>query len=245
MEGSSKRIKEEFGMHSEAEAVSAYGSLNRDFMYANYPLIAEELISRTNFKDGVILDIGTGLGTLAFEFAVRLPEAHIYGVDISPEMLDEAKRTAGEKKIENIKFILGDVQNLNMKDCSFDLIVSFGVLHHLTDLKSLFSGIKNLLKTEAVAYVYDLRKDAPQEVVSEIASSMNDASQRAFLESVREAYDLDYIKEVIEGVHFSEYALSYPQYCRSTIIKNKEILKKSRFIGERFNKILVECRLKK
>ena len=94
MQRESKKIKEEFGFDSEAEAVKEYHSLNREFMHLNYPLIADEIISRLNLEKGTILDIGTGLGSLAFEFARRLPQAKVYALDIELE-LEEGIRKKG------------------------------------------------------------------------------------------------------------------------------------------------------
>lgn len=235
-----KRIREEFGFESEIEAVREYHSLNRDLMYFNYPLIAEEAISRLNFKKGTILDIGAGLGALTVEFARRLPDSKIYGIDISEEMLGEAERLARKENIGNVEFMRCDAQNMVFRDASFDLIVSFGVLHHLKDLKQAFTELKRVLKKGGAAYIYDLKKDAPPDIVSETASGMNPAQRKAFLESVNEAFDPAHLEGILSSLGFSDYSLSCPKYSRRTIIKNKDILRKSRLLGDRFNKMLIE-----
>lgn len=240
-----KKIKEEFGLTDESAAVKEYGVLNSDFMYANYPLIADEIISRLNLAQGAILDIGTGLGTLAMELAKRLPQAVIWGVDISEEMLKQARKNADEKKANNIRFLACDVHKMPFRDLSFDLIVSFGVLHHLRDVRPVFSGMKDALKPGGAAYVYDLKRDAPEDIVSEIASVMSPLQRKAFLESVEESLKESHLENILQASGFSEYALLTPQYSRKTLIKNKDLLRSSKFMGERFNKILFECFLKK
>jgi len=245
MQDETKKIKDEFGFESEAEAVKEYSLLNRDFMYTNYPLIAEEITSRLKFTKGIILDIGTGLGSLAIEFARKLPESKVYGIDVSQEMLKEAESLSKEKRISNVEFRNCDVHNMTFQDNYFDLIISFGVLHHLKDIKLAFSQITRVLKAGGLAYVYDLRKDSPQEVVAEIANQMNPDQKRAFLESLKEDIDLVYLEDILKNLGVSEYSLAYPKYSRRTIIKNKELLRSANFLGERFNKILVECFLLK
>lgn len=240
-----KRIREEFGFHSEADAVKEYEALNKDFMYLNYPLIADEVISRLNLQNGSILDVGTGLGSLAFEFAKRLPQTKIYALDISQEMLDGAERIAQEEKLNNVEFICADAHRLEFADASFDLVVSFGILHHLSDVRLFFSEVKRVLKEKDIAYIYDLRKDAPEDIVSEVASGMNPAQKRAFLESVKEAFIPAELEKILSNLGFSEFTLSTPKFSRRTIVKNMHFLKKGKLVGDRFNRIMLEGFLRK
>lgn len=239
-----KKIKEEFGLQDEAQAVQEYSTLISAVMYPNYPLIADEVLSRLQRMPGRILDIGTGLGTLAMEFAKRLPQSQILGVDLSIEMLQEAQKKASEKS-SHLKFIACDVHKFCLQDLSFDLVVSFGVLHHLHDLEAVFSGVRSLLGPGGVAYIYDLKKEAQPDIVSEIAAVMSPLHRKAFLESVEESFSEDHLRNTLAHAGFSAYSLSSPKFSRSTLIKNKEVLRQSSFLGERFNHILWECCLKK
>lgn len=242
--GRNKKIKDEFGFESEAQAVVEYALLNQNFMYANYPLIADELTDKLKLKNNLILDIGTGLGSLAIEFAKRLPGAKVYGLDISQDMICAAKKNAEEHKLKNLEFVLGDVAKIGLEGITFDLVTSFGVLHHLGDLETTFNQIKGVLKDGAVAYIYDLRQDAPSETVEEIANTMSEIQKKAFLGSVKEALSLDRLEKVISSCNFSEHKITTPVFSRRTIVKNLAMLRLSKFSGEKFNRILLECFLK-
>jgi ubiquinone/menaquinone biosynthesis C-methylase UbiE len=241
----SKRIREEFGLQSEIDAVREYSSLNKDFMYLNYPLIADEIISRLNLEKCFILDVGTGLGSLAREFAGRLPQSYVYGIDVSEEMLNEAIKDAQLEGISNLELILSDVHSLAFEDNFFDVVVSFGVLHHLSDIRVAFSEIKRVLKEGGNAFIYDLRKDAPPHIVSEIANQMPSSHKIAFLESVKEAPDVSSVEDVVRGLNVSQYSQCYPEFSRTTIVKNKDMLKEFRFLGKRFNKVSVQIHIQK
>lgn len=240
----SKRIKEEFGLENEELAVKEYICLNQDFMSATYPLLADEVIARLNLRQGFILDLGTGLGSLAREFAKRLAKAKVFGIDISEEMLTKAKEFAKNENLANIEFILQDAGKLNFPENYFDLVVSYGVLHHLKDLKGMFSQLKRVLKKEGYAFLYDLRPDSPKEVIFEIAQKLPSLQSKAFLESVKESLSPDYFDSILKELGFSEYAFSTPHFSRATIVKNKAVLEKSKMLGRRFNEIILEISLK-
>lgn len=241
----SKKIGEEFGLASEAEAVKEYSLLNKDIMYPNYPLIASELILTLNLNQVRIVDIGTGLGSLAFEFAKRLTSSKVYGIDISGDMLKEAKSRKVRENISNVEFKRADAQRLGFEDNFFDLVVSFGVLHHIKDIKKVFLEITRVLKAGAVAFIYDLRKDAPEEVVSEIAKHMPSLQSKAFLESVKEACEISYLENILSSLNIKEYTLSYPKFSRKALIENKDILRMSKFMSREFNKLLVQIKITK
>jgi ubiquinone/menaquinone biosynthesis C-methylase UbiE len=245
MENESKRISEEFGLASESEAVKEYRCLNRDFMYANYPLIADEIIAGLRREKPCILDMGTGLGSLARECAKRLPAGRVYGIDISAEMLDEAQAINATETVSNLTLMRSDITCMAFADNTFDGIISFGVLHHLGAVADAFSEVSRVLKEGGQAFLYDLRKNPPEEIVTEIADQMPPSQKRAFLESVREGLDLSTIESAVKSLGFACYSLSYPSYSRATIVKNKSVLHASRFLGKRFNQLLVMIYLQK
>ncbi len=72
-----------------------------------------------------ILDIGCGKGYLLFDFLKVLPNAQVYGLDISKYAIENAK--------EEIKPYIhhGNATNLPWEDDFFDLVISINTLHCL------------------------------------------------------------------------------------------------------------------
>jgi SAM-dependent methyltransferase len=64
-----------------------------------------------------ILDIGTGTGDGAITAAGRWPAADVTGVDVSPEMVEEARRKAPE-----LCFEVADASRLDFPEGAFDLV---------------------------------------------------------------------------------------------------------------------------
>ncbi|WP_337967063.1 peptide chain release factor N(5)-glutamine methyltransferase [uncultured Flavobacterium sp.] len=70
-----------------------------------------------------ILDIGTGSGCIAISLAKNLPNAEVYGFDVSKKAIETAKRNAINNKVD-VTFMFQDVLELEELRCKFDVIVS-------------------------------------------------------------------------------------------------------------------------
>lgn len=102
-----------------------------------------------------ILDIGSGLGGVGLYLAKNF-ETNITGIDISPEMVAEAKRRIPDKLKDNLHFQLyDDMTMLPFADASFDIVFSKGVLTHVRDKTPLFNEVKRVLKAEGRLLIND------------------------------------------------------------------------------------------
>lgn len=70
-----------------------------------------------------ILDIGTGSGCIAISLAKNLPNAEIFGFDVSKKAIETAKRNAINNNVD-VTFVLLDILETDLLTCSFDIIVS-------------------------------------------------------------------------------------------------------------------------
>ncbi len=67
------------------------------------------------------LDLGTGTGSLAVGFAAS--GLKVTGLDIAPELLDVARRSAAGRSLE-AEFVVGRAEATGMDDSSFDLVAA-------------------------------------------------------------------------------------------------------------------------
>lgn len=72
-----------------------------------------------------ILDVGCGKGYLLYDFLKVIPEAEVYGLDVSDYALNNCK-----PEIAN-RLQLGNATNLPWEDNTFDLVLSINTLHCL------------------------------------------------------------------------------------------------------------------
>jgi ubiquinone/menaquinone biosynthesis C-methylase UbiE len=99
-----------------------------------------------------VLDIGTGPGF----FALLLAEAgyQVIAVDSSLEMIKEAKKNTRNYE-DSITFILGDAQNLEFEENSFDVIVTRNLTWNLENPKQAYAQWYRVLNTNGVLFNFD------------------------------------------------------------------------------------------
>jgi SAM-dependent methyltransferase len=69
------------------------------------------------------LDLGTGTGVVAKALAERYPEAEVLGIDLSPGMIEEARRQLPAELAGRVRFEVGDASALSAPAGGFELVV--------------------------------------------------------------------------------------------------------------------------
>lgn len=88
-----------------------------------------------------ILDVGMAAGTMSLELLDR--GAEVTGVDLSPAMVDAARRRCGGRG----RFLVADLgRPLPLPDASFDGVVASLVLHYLRDWSVPLASFARLLR---------------------------------------------------------------------------------------------------
>ena len=90
------------------------------------------------------LDAACGPGTMARIFAPHV--RWMIGLDLTPAMLERARREAAERKLENFCAIRGNVLRMPFGDETFDLVVTSYSIHHLPDAAAALAEIARILK---------------------------------------------------------------------------------------------------
>jgi len=99
------------------------------------------LCGDNDFEGRKILDAGCGTSQRVLGFAKRYPKANFTGIDMTTASLNVARQLALRHNVQNITFKEKNILELDLGDEKFDIIVSTGVLHHLTDPQK---GVSNL-----------------------------------------------------------------------------------------------------
>lgn len=105
------------------EEFFASGRKHVDFMLA---VIRSQLDPA--FRPARALDFGCGVGRLVTALATHATS--VVGVDVSPDMLQEARKNCAARGLQNVEFVQGDEQ-LSQVAGQFDLITSYIVFQHI------------------------------------------------------------------------------------------------------------------
>lgn len=94
-----------------------------------------------------VLDLGSGAGLDAF-VARSLVGANgtVAGVDITPEMVDAARANADALGYDNVRFHVGDVEELPFESASFNVVIGNCVLNLVPDKRAALAEMHRVLK---------------------------------------------------------------------------------------------------
>jgi arsenite methyltransferase len=93
-----------------------------------------------------VLDVGSGAGVDTLIAALMVgPEGSVTGIDMTPEMIENARRGAAELGLSNVTFVEGEAETLPFDDSSFDVVISNGVIDLIPDKDAVFGEIYRVL----------------------------------------------------------------------------------------------------
>jgi arsenite methyltransferase len=101
-----------------------------------------------DLRDGeTVLDLGSGGGIDVILSAKRVgPAGHAYGLDMTDEMLELARRNAADAGIANVTFLKGLIEEIPLPSASVDVVISNCVINLSTDKPSVLREIGRVLR---------------------------------------------------------------------------------------------------
>jgi SAM-dependent methyltransferase len=108
-------------------------------------------------KGETILDLGSGAGFDCFLASRETGEAgKVIGVDITPEMVAQAKKNAEKGNYKNVEFKIGEIEDLPVESNSIDLIISNCVINLSNQKELVFKEAFRVAKTNGRMMISDI-----------------------------------------------------------------------------------------
>tara|TARA_B100000287_G_scaffold404381_1_gene427025 strand:- start:67 stop:933 length:867 start_codon:yes stop_codon:yes gene_type:complete len=145
-----KNIPQQWYSTKEKLSVQWFNELSRKRFesYYAYLSIDAEFAHHTGEK---VLEVGTGIGTDIVEYAKN--GAIVSGIDLGSDQVELTKLNLSVRNLEYDKITQASAEELPFDNGSFDLVYSFGVLHHTPDTQKAVSEINRVLKDDGQAIV--------------------------------------------------------------------------------------------
>ena len=94
-----------------------------------------------------VLDLGSGGGIDVLLSARRVgPTGFAYGLDMTEEMLELARRNAAEAATTNVEFLKGEIESIPLPDKSVDVVISNCVINLSTDKPAVLREMFRVLR---------------------------------------------------------------------------------------------------
>ncbi len=109
--------------------------------------------------DFVVADIGAGIGYFSFRVAARVPQGEVLAVDIQQEMLDELAKRAAERGIDNVRPILGEIDDPRLGEEGVDLAFIVDSYHEFSHPREMGEAIFRALRPGGFLVVVEERAE--------------------------------------------------------------------------------------
>ena len=141
----------------------------------------------------VVLDLGSGAGIDVLLAAQQVGESgKVIGIDMTPEMIEKARKNAEAAGAKNVEFRLGEIESMPVEDESVDWVISNCVINLAPDKDPVFREAYRVLKSGGKLLVSDIvANHLPKWLRSTISNWANCISgalpEDQYLDSIRRA----------------------------------------------------------
>lgn len=157
-----------------------------------------------------VVDLGCGGGLDVFLAAERVgPTGKAIGIDMTPEMLELARRNAGDRA--NVEFHQATIDKLPLPDGSVDCVISNCVINLAPDKTAVFREIARVLKPGGRLAVSDiaLKQSLPPEIGSDLMAYVGCIAGAILIDDYRSGLltaGFDVVEIVNSGADLNAYS---------------------------------------
>jgi arsenite methyltransferase len=121
-------------------------------------------------KGDTVVDLGSGAGNDCFVArSITGDEGEVIGIDMTNAMIEKAEINTSKLGFKNVKFRLGDVEDIPLSSKRADVVISNCVMNLVPDKAKAFSEVFRILKPKGHFSISDivLKGDLPEGIKKE------------------------------------------------------------------------------
>lgn len=96
-------------------------------------------------NEGVVLDVGCGMGNVLLNLRKNGLRSKMYGIDISQDMIRLANKNLLNSEFKDINYITGSLEDIKV---SADIVLSLGVLGYQEKQEEFLDGLSTLVESK-------------------------------------------------------------------------------------------------
>ncbi len=207
-----ERISEP-GVIEDQELAEYYNRMARKYMAFPCRRVLKRIVTK-GVNKGRAIDVGTGPGIFPIFMTKAIPGVRFKGIDLSPVMVDLAKRNARDEGIaDRIEFEVGSAYSLPAEDRSLDLVLCINTLHHLESPVEFFNEVARSLKEGGAFVIVDFHRDASFVFIEflnllwKAFFGRHPKAKKGFIESVQSSYTIEECREFLERSRLKNWKL--------------------------------------
>jgi SAM-dependent methyltransferase len=110
--------------------------------------------------DALVADIGSGTGYFAVRLARAVPQGHVYGADVEPDMARYLAERGRREGLTNLTAVAASPQDPRLPR-PVDLVLVVSTYHHIGERASYFGRLRQSLRPGGRVGIIDFLPDAP------------------------------------------------------------------------------------
>ncbi len=208
-----ERISES-GVIEDRDLAEYYNLMAKRYMRIPCQRVLKRVVAQ-GIRSGTILDVGTGPGIFPIFLSKSLPQVRLKGLDLSPVMVEIARRNAMEEGLEGrVEFMVGSAYRLPCEDRSIDLVLCINTLHHLNQPVRFFDEVSRVLKEDGGFVIVDFHRDTPFYLVGffnllwRLFFRGHPKAKDGFMESVQSSYTIEECMDFLKKSNLKGWKLT-------------------------------------
>ena len=141
----------------------------------------------------VVVDLGCGGGLDVLLAATKVgPAGKAIGIDMTPEMIERARRNAAVQGAPNVEFHLATIDKLPLPDATVDCLISNCVINLAPDKPSVFREMHRVLKPGGRVAISDiaLKKPLPEALGQDLLAYIGCIAGAVFIDEYRRGLEV-------------------------------------------------------